>query len=268
MNISFCYDTYQDVRKNLFRYSLPFLIGAGLFTYFFILPSDHQHKIVKLLELVSNSSLGKGLLGVGLVSSVFAVIAFLLTEIFQVHDKWYDRYVIKWRHTYATDFILPRLVQPFACHLNYRFRELAEIHTRDFQEQLFYPFVADRDLKIPKNKLVRFYEAVTVYWLTQINEIVLLMLGGLVVVYRFVGPAEIAHMTKLVTVSVLLAIGFLLNRLWRRHSLRKVRTETEEEIRAIHYDAELKADLKNRLIKLCSDYEIPYSETAEDQYTA
>ena len=263
MDVSFSYDTYQDVRKNLFRYSVPSLVVAGFFAYLLILPVHHQQEIVRLLEFVSSTAPWKELLGTGLGIGVFVVLAFLLTEIFQVHDKWYDRYVVKWRHGYATDFILPSLVLPYGCHLNYRFREAAGIHTGKFLEQLFYPYVADRDLKIPKNKVVRFYEVVTVYWLTQINEIVLLMLGALVVVYRFAGAAELAHLEKLLWASVVLAACFLVNRLWRGHSLAKVRSATEEEIRAIHHNPELKADLKNRLKELCADYDIPYAETPE-----
>lgn len=261
------YDTYQDVRKHLFWYSRFFLIGAGFLTYFLILPAGNQQRIIMLLKVVSSSPLLKDLVGLGLGIGLFATLSFFLTEVFQVHDKWYDKYVIKWRHQYATDFILPRLVQPFACHLNYRFRESTEIHTREFQEQLFYPFVADRDLKIPKNKVVRFYEVVTKYWYSQINEVILLVLGVVVVVYRFTGPAQIAYRTKLLNVCLILALAFLVNRLWRRHSLKNVRIATEDEIRAIHDNPELNTDLKNRLVKLCFDYGIPYNETPDDKDT-
>ncbi len=53
--------------------------------------------------------------------------------------------------------------------------------TQQFQKRLYYPYVGDRNLKIPKNKLVRFYEVVIVYWLTQINEIVLLAISSSIV---------------------------------------------------------------------------------------
>jgi hypothetical protein len=171
----FTYQTYQDVRKNLFRYSIPFLIVAGFFCYRYMLPASHQTAIYTLFASLSQNEMWKGIFGAGAGVVIFSVIAFLLTEVFQVHDQWYDKYFTKWRHSYAIDFILPRLVQPFGNKLNYRFLEEAETRTRQFQEDLYYPFVGDQDMKIPKNKLTRFYEVITLYWLTQINEIVLLM---------------------------------------------------------------------------------------------
>jgi hypothetical protein len=255
----FTYDTYQDVRQNLFRYSVPFLIFAGFFAFLRILPSEHQKAVTQLIEYASTRQPWKGALGTGLGIGAFTVIAFVLTEILQIHDKWYDRYVTKWRHRYATDFILPRLVQPFANFLNYRFHEQAEIYTRQFQEQLFYPFVGDRDLKIPKNRLVRFYEAITPYWLTIINEIVLLFLIALIAVYRFVGPPDLAYRTALLTNCLIVGFVFIGNRLAMQRYLALVRTATSEEIRAIHEDPELVADLGCRLANLCSDYGVPYN---------
>src|SRR5690242_13577296 len=38
MDLKFDYETYQDVRHNLFLYSTPVLIIAGFFTYFCVLP--------------------------------------------------------------------------------------------------------------------------------------------------------------------------------------------------------------------------------------
>ena len=154
MNLRFTYDTYQDVRQNLFGYSAPFLVVAGFFTYLKILPPTHQNAMAGLLEYVSTAQPWKGLLGTGLGIGIFIGLAFLLVEVFQVHDQWYDKYVIRWRQRYATDFILPRLVQPFASALNYRFREEAATHTEQFQEQLFYPFVGGRDLKLKHGRSV------------------------------------------------------------------------------------------------------------------
>lgn len=268
MRLNFKYDTYQDVRKNLFQYTLPFLIAAGFFCYFFILPETNQQNAVKLLEKVSESQLVKDILGTGVGLGLFTTLAYFLTEILKVHDKWYDRYIIRWRHRYDTEFILPKLVQPFANFLNYRFYESAKNSTKKFQEQLFYPFVGDSDFKIPKNKLVRFYEVITVYWLTQINEILLLILVSLVFIYRFAGPADVVYRTMLLNVCLGLNICFLLNRYWRRCSLRNVKIATEDEIQAIHDDQNLLPDLKKRLIKLCADYSIPYREGNQNQNTA
>jgi hypothetical protein len=255
----FTYDTYQDVRKNLFFYSLPSLIVAGFFCYSRILPPAHQTAIWSIFSYVSKSEGWKMLSGSGFGILLFSVIAYLMTEVFQVHDQIWDKYLKKWRYYYAIDYILPRLVQPFACHLNYRFMEEAETRVGPFQEELYYPFVGDRDAKIPKNKLVRFYEVITVYWLTQINEIVLFMLGGVVAAYAFIGPADAAYRTLLLSDCGVLIVVFLINRLWTRHALAKVRRATEEEIRAIHADVTLLGELESRLKKLCVNYSIPYT---------
>jgi hypothetical protein len=254
----FTYDTYQDVRKNLFFYSIPSLIVAGFFCYWRILPPGHQRAISSLFSYISHNDFWNGVFGTGAGIVLFSLAAYLLTEIFQVHDQWWDKYIRRWRYYYAIDYILPRLVQPFGCHLNYRFREEAEKRVRIFQEDLYYPFVGDRDVKIPKNKLVRFYEVITPYWLTQINELVICVLGLVVVFYAFKGPADKEYWSLLLSDSGILVLAFIVNRLLARGALGKVRRATEEEIRAIHEDGKLLGELESRLRKLCSDYHIPY----------
>jgi hypothetical protein len=260
MDLTFKYETYQDVRRNLFLYSIPTLVVVGFFAFFCVLPSAHRQSVIALFEAIATSPVWKGILGAGAGLTVFVILAFLVTEILQVHDQWYDKYVIRWRHQYATDFILPRLIQPFASRTNYRFYEQAEIYTGQFQERLYYPFVGDRDPKIPKNKLLRFYEVVTVYWLTQINEVVLLGVALLVVIYRFTGPTDVEYRTLLLNDGVVITFFVIMNRLWIKSSLKKVRHGTEEEIRAIHEDSELRKDLEQRLCQLCRDYSIPYGQ--------
>jgi hypothetical protein len=264
MDLKFGYDTYQDVRHNLFLYSTPFLIGAGFFTFFCVLPPPSEQAVVRFLESVSNTQPWKGLLGTGIGAAAFAVAAFLMTEIIQIHDQWYDKYVIKWRREYATDFILPRLIQPWASRTNYRIFEAADAYVGQFQERLYYPYVGDRDLKIPKNKLVRFYEVVTVYWLTQINEIVLLAVSAIIVYYGFRGPVDVSYRTKLFNDLVIVIAAFLVNRAWVRASRGKVRRATEEEIWAILDSAELRSDLEGRLVRICQDYSIPYGEAYQN----
>lgn len=257
---SFKYDSYQDVRRNLFKYSIPVLIVAGFFWYLYILPPKHREIANILLKHLSEEQPWKGILGSVTGVTVFSCIAFILTEIFQIHDHWYDKYIIRWRYSYAVDFIIPRLVQPFASSLNERFYEEAEKHTAKFQEDLFYPFVGDRDSKIGKNKIVRFYEAVTLYWLTQINEIVIFILMLSVGFYRIYGPCDHSYISSLLNDFIILVICFLFNRLAVRWTRSQVRQATAEEIRAIHADHTLTSDLDKRLRKLCADYNIPYNE--------
>ncbi len=262
MDIKFNYETYQDVRRNLFLYSIPVLIVAGFFAYFCILPSSYQQQLTSLGQLLTESPIWKGVLGGISGILLFTLVAFLMTEIFQVHDQWYDKFIIRWRFRYATDFILPRLVQPFASFMNYRFYDEAEKSVRQFQEVLYYPFVGDRDLKIPKNALVRFYEVVTVYWLTQINEIVISVLAIGTMVFRFFGPADLQYRTVLLNDLIVMGVAWVVNRIWVQSSRGKVRRATEDEIRAIHEDEDLRADLERRLKQLCRNYSVPYETGA------
>jgi uncharacterized membrane protein len=257
-DFKFGYETYQDVRHNLFLYSTPVLIAAGFFAFFGILPPKHQQLVTGFLEALSTAQPWKGMLGAGVGVIAFAGVAYFLTEIVQVHDQWYDKHVIKWRHPYATDFMLPRLIQPWASRINYRIHEVADQNTGDFMERLFYPYVRDRDLKIPKNKVIRFYEVVTIYWLTQINEIVLLALAFLIAGYGYTGPVELGYRTLLFKDLVFIFALFIFNRIWVRASRDKVRRATAEEIRAILDDEELSKDLETKLAKICRDYSLPY----------
>jgi hypothetical protein len=260
MDLKFGYETYQDVRHNLFLYSTPFLIVAGFFAFFRVLPSQTQQMVVQFLESVSSTQPWKGLLGTSIGMGVFGGAAFLLTEILQVHDQWYDKYIVKWRRQYAIDFILPRLLQPWLSHTNHRLFEVADVNARQFQERLFYPYVGDRDLKIPKNKLIRFYEVVTVYWLTQINEIVLLGVSALILYYAVFGPADLSYRPKLLNDLFIAIAVFILNRAWAQASLTKVRRATEDEIASILDSPDLKNDLELRVRRICQDYAIPYGE--------
>jgi hypothetical protein len=61
MDLKFGYDTYQDVRHNLFIYWTPFLIGAGFFAFFYVLPVPSQQAVIQFLEAVSKTQPYKGL---------------------------------------------------------------------------------------------------------------------------------------------------------------------------------------------------------------
>jgi hypothetical protein len=252
MDWLFSYDTYQDVRKNLFRYSIVSLNAAGFLVFNWIFPSSLQKWILSIVQMLTAMPLLHYFSGI----VVLTLIAYVLTEIIQIHDRWYDRFIIRWRFRYATDFILPRLIHPFASRVNYRFHQVAEDNIGEFQENLYYPFVGDRDNKIGKNLLVRFYERVTVYWLTQINEIVIVACLLVALWFAWSPSADQAYTTGLLRSIVVLLVAFFLNRVWIWTSLESVRHATEEEIKAIH--ASHNQDLENRLRALCNEYGVPY----------
>jgi hypothetical protein len=253
-DLQFTYDSYQDVRKNLFKYSIIPLLIAGFFAYLRILPQSHRDFVDNFFLTLNSPTWIKPLSGI----AAFTLVAFVLTEIIKVHDQWYDKYITKWRYFYAIDYILPRLIQPFASNVSARFFDVAASNVGAFQEQLYYPFVGDRDNKIGKNKLVRFYEVITVYWLTQINEIVIVTLFVAIAAYRLIGPSDLSYRASLLDSAIWLALAFVLNRAWAFRSLKKVRDATADEINDITRNHA--PDLESRLKEVCKDYGIKYAE--------
>jgi len=264
MILNFSYNTYQDVRKNLFRYSVPFMTFTGFFIYWMIFPVDLQQRVSDLIGLITTTPPWNSLLGTGFGIGVFTFIAFIVTEVFKIHDQWYDKHIIKWRAYYDVNYILSRLVRPFASSLNARFYQLAEERRSDFMERLYYPFVGDRDSKIPKNKLVRFYESITIYWLTQINEFLLMFIFIIILIFRITGPDSLEYKSSLLTPLIITTIAFILNRFWIRSALRQVEYATLDEITSIHDDVSLLEDLRNRIHNLCDDYAVQFNDAPQN----
>jgi hypothetical protein len=254
---AFTYDTYQDVRKNLFRYSAITLNLAGFAAYQWILPPSHQQWVSKWFEYLSKNPVAGGLLKGGVGIAIFSGLAFVLIEFLKVHDRIYDKYVVRWRLRFDTDFILQRLLNPFGHRVSRKFYAEAERNLRDFMERLYYPFVGDRDGKIGKNAIVRFYERITIYWLTQVNEIIIGLVVALIAAYRFFGPPEDQYRAQLLTVLLAVIVVFLVNRLWMYSARVEVRQATAEQIDQI--TDQHQPDLEQRLQTLCAAHQIPFN---------
>jgi hypothetical protein len=118
--------------------------------------------------------------------------------------------------------------------------------------------VGDEEPKIRKGLVSRFYERVTIYWMTQFNEITLAGLTAVVAVYAFVGQGARADPRHLLN-TLLVATGlFCFNRLLVRTSRAGVRRATATEIAEIHSSGDLMGDLERRLKTLCAEYKIPF----------
>ena len=244
----FKYDSYQDVRRNLFWYAIVPLAVAGFSAYAWLVPPGTRAATEHWFDQLPLQGLWKSASGLVL----FALLAFIFVEILKIHDRWYDKYVIRWRSRFDADFILPRLLRDFWPSLSNDFHDKYRANAQGFLEQLYYRYVGDRDTKIRKNLVVRFYERVTKYWLTQVNEIVLVFLFASVTVCRFVGPETLAYRTRLLDATLLLALLFVLNRAWVNSSRREVAKATQYEIDDIlanHTD-----DLAKQLAKVRSKY--------------
>ena len=249
---------YQDIKARLWWYILIILIIAGVLFYRFILSNEHRQAINTLFgNIASFQIVGFGFIAI--VSLLFSWFFIFFLEIYNI----YDRFITKWRFYYDTDFIIPNLVRPFTNKLDKSFFRLAqdEKNKDDFMK-IFYHFVADyeHDHKIRENLIVRFYEVITKYWITQINEILVFLFFLLTFFYYFICsvkkiPISIAAIAN---TNFIIAIFFVINRLLIRYTSKSVRNTTRDEIEDIHdrYLNELKQELK----KLHEKFNLKYNE--------
>jgi hypothetical protein len=223
------YDTYQDVKDVLYQYTYLSSLLLSLIAYFVVLPQEHQKQLNTLFGALNDL----GIIGV-VVTIVFGFIAsFILIHMFEVHDKLYDRFIIRWRKRYATDFIIPELFKPLITTLDTRFLDLAKKNLRESMN-VFYYFVGDRDTVIRKNLVVRFYESVWKYWATQINEILIIIFSLITagyIAYYALNDLSFWKLFIVIGIMITLAIG---NRFLIKYFLPFVRTATMEEIEDIH----------------------------------
>src|SRR6185312_14878484 len=145
----------------------------------------------------------------------------------------YDKYVIRWRHRYDSEFVLPHLLRPIWSEVRESFEnEIAE-NPEQAMKRLYYPFVGDLEPKIRKNLLVRLYERITVYWLTQVCELLLAVIFLSMALARVSGPTDAAYRDRLLNTALVVGILFVANRAWARNALDGVRRATLDEIQDI-----------------------------------
>jgi len=246
---------YQDVKANLQWYTTIILGLIGLLFYLFVLPDGHRQTVNTIFGQIPSSQI----VGSGIIMVLFGFLGWLLIFGFEIHDKVYDRYFTRWRFYYDLDFILPTLVRPFTHKLDRRFFQVAQNNKYDFMK-LFYHFVADyeHEHKIKENLIVRFYEAVTKYWITQINEIMLFLLLLLTCTYYFVYSSLALSLNTIVNINFIIATLFMINRYAVRRSKETVRLATTDEIEDIHnsFSNELEEELK----KLHKKFNLKYGQ--------
>lgn len=220
-------DTYQDVKANLSKYTLYLLIiGSFLFTFF-----NPRFSILEKTFWANYSNI---------IVFVPGGFSFLLIYFFEFHDKVYDRYLIQWRKRYDLRFILPKLVRPYRCKIDRDFIDVAQDNRDEFMKHLFYPFVGDREPEktIGKNFKVRFYESILKYWITQINEVIILFWIIFVFVYYFFSQPIFNHEAPtnyLILNLLFLIIAFITNKAIRNYWIMpQVKKKTSDEIEEIH----------------------------------
>lgn len=245
------YDTYQDVKSTLAWWSVLPWSAAVLSGYFFVLTNQHQSVISNALPGLPEWIAATGTISVALIMG--GVIAHLATHVLEIHDHWYDYYVVGWRERYAREKMIPALIEPYRSKLPDAATEIFCQHTGATLKALFYPFASDRDMKIRKNLVVRFYERITKYWLTQVVEIACLSLSLFAVVYAcflWQWPPP----TRIIWTVGMSVIGFGLARLLAILQRDVVWQATLEEIQEIHASHQL--EFEQALINYCFSHGI------------
>jgi hypothetical protein len=163
------YETYQDLKDTLAWWGTPIWFLVGSCIWLGLLSETHRKTITELLPSVATWLANTGFLVGGLVLA--GVVSHVLVHILEIHDHVYDRYIIKWRQQYAATFIIPRLLDPYKDRAGSDLETVAQQNHGEFLRELFYHFVGDRDTRIRSNLVVRVYEVLAKYWITQLAEI-------------------------------------------------------------------------------------------------
>jgi hypothetical protein len=229
------FETYQDVKTTLTWWSIPFWLAMLLAIYFGIMPPDHRATLKTLFPGLTDwvGNTGSFLVAVALAGA----LSQFMIHVVEVHDRVYDRFVVKWRQDYDVLFILPSLLKPLEHDVPLAALSVAQANRQFFMERLYYNFVGDRDMKIRKNLVVRFYEVITKYWLTQLLEVAALLVVLVDVVYaladrllgRLMRPTLYWTLVAALAVWVLARVSALLAR-------PRVARHTTAQIEAIHKD--------------------------------
>lgn len=257
MKLSFKYEKYKDVRSNLSGYTALLLLLVSVVWYFVILIPSHQSNVNKIYSLVQANDVVTYGLKSFTMAGICALIAYLFIEVIKIHDDFYDRYITRWRKHYAVDYIIPVLVSPLANHLLPRFYLDSVTHTGKYQEDLYYPFVGDGNQTFNRHKVIRFYECVTPYWMTIVNELVLIANLVFVIAYSLFFDLSPNQIVKLFYVVITLIGLFALNRIFIGRTLNSVKAATREEIFEIHSNH--LPELTNRLNALCTSLNLGWN---------
>lgn len=221
-------ETYKDVKTNLRYYTTFIIVIISILLYIIYIGIDPGIVIAGEVLVLS-----------GIIYFLLSSFSWILIFIFEIHDKWYDRHFVKWRLKYDVDFIIPTLIKPFLKKIDARFFDIYESDSEKrflLMENCFYEFVGDHagENKIKKTKIVRFYESSQKYWITQINEII--MITFIIInffIYIFNGFIGFL-LNKIIIVNYIFIFLFIINRYLVKKFRKETRFATRDEIREIH----------------------------------
>lgn len=247
-------DRYQDVKAILMWYTAAMTAIFVIFLFLpFVLPPQHRANALNFFQSIAIPDI----VGWGLIVFLIEFTAWFLVFGVEIHDKVYDRHIVRWRYYYDLDYILPFLVRPFTHRIDSRFFETAEKNKLDFMKVLYYEFVGDDKGRVSKNAVVRFYEAVVKYWVTQINELFCIFSFVLTFVYFWFYRSLGLPIDNLIGTIFLVAFLFAVNRYAVRRSRQNVRPATADEIKEIHQN--FAHELEDKIKEVHAKYGLTYS---------
>lgn len=253
INPPLVFKTYQDVKNNLAYWTTVILVVLTLVVYFVVLGANDRQSIDTFVSSMAGDPV-RASLWLGLIGLAEGVIAILLIHVFQIHDVVYDGLIIKWRERYDVEFILPKLTEPIAYALPKNFSDYAVRYRYNFMKP-YYDLVGDEKPGITVNARVRFYERITLYWITQLNEIFILLLIIITSAYVIFFSSSLTLQSFAVLLLVLIGLG-ILNRWFIRITRKAVAQATLDEIEEIHAIADNIPKLQEQYKKLCDSHKI------------
>lgn len=246
------FSTYQDVRTNLATWSVAFWTVCVFVSWQYVLTPEHRLFLATLVPGTIQwvRDLGKFAAAV----AIGTLLSVVLVHWLEIHDHWYDRYIVHWRRSYVRDFMIPALLDPYVSRLPDGCVALAQEDWKQFMGPHFYEFAGDRHTKISPNLLVRFYERVTKYWLAQLAEIaaLLLIIASAIYWLLVVALAGAALAESAIWVWGVSVVVLLLSRGIAVGLRGPIREATQAEIDAIH--SKCSAEFEKALSAFCAKH--------------
>ncbi len=253
INLPLVFKTYQDVKNNLAYWTFVILVAMTLTFYYIVLGPTYRQAIDKFVQSLSSSPIYSAL-WLSTLTLFESFVAVCLIHIFQIHDNVYDKLIVKWREKFDVEFILPKLTEQISYALPKNFLDYAIRYRYKFMKP-YYDLVGDGKPGIADNTRVRFYERVTGYWVTQLNEIFILLFLIMTSFYVIFLDTSLTLQTFASLVLVLVGLG-LLNRGFVRMAQQATAQATLDEIEEILAKSENLPKLQEQYKKLCAEHKI------------
>lgn len=243
------YETYQDVKNTLAWWAVPVWAALMYCLFYLVLQESHRRAILGLIPGLAEWKASAGAIVV--LFMLAGIVSHIAVHVLEIHDHIYDRHLIRWRERYAREVMIPKLLDPYKVLLSDDVVAAARLNQGHTLRMLFYRFAGDRDTKIKQNLIVRFYERIAKYWLTQIVEIAAILLVVTTILYGaffYTEPPPTGPGWMLLGIIVVVVINRMCIRILRK----SVQEATQEEIADIH--ASCKDEFARALAELQAEY--------------